>query len=110
MFDWKERPWLRKLGWFAIEVVIVFIGVYAAFQLDQWQAEQRIEERKVQAYGALHQLFSEYYTQPLRSTSRWIDSVYVEGFLTPYEQKEQPMPIPILFEGEDVTREHGKPC
>ena len=102
MLNWKEGSWLRKLGWFAVEVVVVFIGVYAAFQLNQWQAERRADERRMQAYTTLHKLFSEYYGEAIRSSSQWIDNVYVEGFLTPYEQEKQPMPEPILLEGENV--------
>ncbi len=94
---WPTAAWFRTVGWVVLEFAIVFSGVFAAFQLDQWQADRRADRRAQQAYTALYRVISNIYADDLRRSARGIDSVYVEGFLTPFRQGEQPMPIALQF-------------
>lgn len=98
-----EASWLHTAGWVILEFVIVFSGVFAAFQLDQWQADRRAERRAQQAYTSLHRVISNQYAEDLRESARDIDSVYVEGFLRPFQQGKQPMPIPLQFTGGSLN-------
>ncbi len=100
--DWIGRHWLRKVGRFLVEVAVIFVGVYAAFELDQWRADQRVEVRKHQAYEILHRLFYRF-AQDLGKTHRAINDLYVEEFLNPYQQGKQPKLLPIQLGSGSIT-------
>lgn len=94
---WPAAMWLRTAGWVALEFAIVFSGVFAAFQLDQWQADRRADRRAQQAYTSLYRVIANQYAEDLRASARDIDRLYVAGFLEPFRQGKQPMPVRMEF-------------
>ncbi len=91
----RESFWSRA-AWLAAEAVVVFVGVYAAFWLDGYRAEQRTEERRQQIYQALHEEISEVNTDIKRQLPA-VDTVFTGPFLEAYEAGERPMPEPLLY-------------
>lgn len=49
----SERRRNRHLGWLALELVVVFVGVYAAFALTEYGESRRNAERRQQLQAAL---------------------------------------------------------
>lgn len=49
----SDRRRSRHLGWLALELVVVFVGVYAAFALTEYGEQRRNEERRQQLQAAL---------------------------------------------------------
>lgn len=52
LFD-PGSPTARKVGWLLAELFVVFLGVWAAFLLDQYQADRRDAERRVEITRSL---------------------------------------------------------
>jgi hypothetical protein len=81
------------VGWLLVELVIVFVGVYAAFVLDDHRDQRRIERKRRQVYAALLQEF--------RSHAASLDTVVLvldtmaTGFADDHEAGSMPRPGPI---------------
>jgi hypothetical protein len=43
----------RGIWWFLVELLVVFVGVYAAFVLGDDRERSRLETKKAQVYAAL---------------------------------------------------------
>jgi hypothetical protein len=53
----KERPRLSRLGRWAAELLLVFVGVYAAFWLNNYQQHRQEAQRRDQILASLEQEF-----------------------------------------------------
>ena len=51
--DPRERRTARSITWLGLELVIVFVGVYAAFALSEYEASRDAVERREQLQAAL---------------------------------------------------------
>jgi hypothetical protein len=52
----KKRPLLSRIGGWAAELLLVFVGVYAAFSLNNYQQHRQDVERRDQILASLEQL------------------------------------------------------
>ena len=55
----ENRSALRKLGRWVAELILVFVGVYAAFWLNNYQQQQEQAKRRDQILASLEQRFLE---------------------------------------------------
>jgi hypothetical protein len=87
---------LKRAGRLLLELLVVFVGVYAAFALNTWREDRRDDARREQIL------------QTLRSHVTWvdrgieegrpaIDSVFILPFLTRLEDGDAPVLQPIDF-------------
>ena len=77
-----------KLFWLLVELVIVFIGVYAAFTLDSLREDQKAEHRQHQFLEALHLDFEQSQSHLDASIPFVIASI--DTILTDYAQGQMP--------------------
>jgi hypothetical protein len=94
----RTRRRIRFVGSAALQVVIVFVGVWAAFALEGQRDRQRNEARRIQALQLLHEQFSGIH-QEITQASAEMQRVYGTGFLDLVRAGERPLPIPFTFRG-----------
>lgn len=89
-----RAPWRSKLMFLMAEVVVVFLGVYGAFVLedlrDTRRKEQRLESIRVSLEGDFQQ-FSAVFSQAFE----YHRSTFIEGFNEPHDRGEMPRPLAI---------------
>lgn len=88
-----RRGVARVVRWFVIELIVVFVGVYAAFVLDDHREQRRVAIKKAQVRAALLERFA--------SDERFLDTMgtfledFVTRFATEHEAGSMPRPGPI---------------
>jgi len=85
-----------RIGWWITEIVVVFIGVYLAFLLEGYRADQQDERQKQQVYTALHNYFS-LISPNLKRSAQYADSAYADPFLEAYQNDEMPRLEPLPY-------------
>ena len=77
----------RLLGLFS-ELIVVFVGVYAAFALNTFQEGQKNEQRRLQILEAMHQEFE----NSLENLDKEVPTftAIIDSFLHEYEKGEMP--------------------
>lgn len=85
-----------RIGWWGAEIVVVFIGVYLAFLLEGYRADQQDERQKQQVYTALHNYFS-LISPNLKKSAQYADSTYADPFLEAYQNGEMPRLEPLPY-------------
>jgi hypothetical protein len=93
---YKGERVLRRVGWLVAELVVVFIGVFAAFNLSQYQEEQQQELRRAQIYETLQENL-EGGVESARQFLVQFDSSYHDSFFTPLQAGEMPELTPVYF-------------
>lgn len=76
--------------------MVVFIGVYLAFLLDGYRADQQDERQKQQVYAALYNYFS-LISPNLERSAQQADSAYSNPFLEAYQNEEMPRLEPLPY-------------
>jgi hypothetical protein len=87
---------LRRVGWLIAELVVVFIGVYAAFKLSEYQEGRQQELRRAQMYETLQENLE----GGLESAQRFLirfDSLFHDPFFTAFQAGEMPELTPVYF-------------
>lgn len=92
-FFLKLKNQRSKITWLLAELLTIFIGVYAAFLLDNYKTARKNELRKVQFLTAMREEFM-HYSQINRENVPIIDSVFTD-FVYHYEKGNMPLPKPI---------------
>lgn len=87
---------LRRIGWLIAELIVVFIGVYAAFALTQYQDEQRQELRRAQLYETLQADVVDG-VEDARQFLEEFDRSYHDPFFAASQAGEMPALTPIYF-------------
>jgi hypothetical protein len=85
-----------RIGWWVAEIVVVFLGVYLAFLLEGYRADQQDEQQKQQVYTALHNYFS-LISPNIKRSAQYTDSAYVDPFLEAYQNDEMPRLEPLPY-------------
>ena len=93
---YKGERALRRVGWLIAELVVVFIGVYAAFKLSQYQEEQQQELRRAQIYETLQENL-EGGVESARLFLVRFDSLYHDPFFTAAQAGGMPELTPMYF-------------
>ena len=86
----KRGNWRKRLSWLAAELFIIFIGVFLAFQLEQYRASRVVNERKMQIYSALAEEFT-VASEAMPGAVSLLDSA-VTTFIQDYEDGNMPIP------------------
>lgn len=91
----SPRPSRRAAG-LALEALVVFLGVTAAFLLDGCRERAAEERRRAQILGTLAEDCEEA-AESLDRARGWFDGAIVEPFLEPYGEGASPPLLPIPF-------------
>ncbi len=83
----------RGIWWLVIELVVVFVGVYAAFVLDDYREQGRVETKKAQVHAALLEEF-ESHEAALDTIMPFLETLVTE-FEDGHEAGDMPRPNPI---------------
>ena len=101
----RFKSWHKKAGWLLAELVVVFVGVFAASLLTDYREEQGREARREQ----VHQMLLDevrFMEGQYRSAAAFVDSLFVEGFIEPYEQGKRPDVRPLdLTVGMPISKD-----
>lgn len=78
----------KGLGWLLVELIVVFVGVYAAFVLDDYREQKRVETKKSQVYAALLEEFGAH--------AAALDTIasYVDGFAADFRSEHDAGAMP----------------
>lgn len=98
----SERTIWKRIGWWAAEIVVVFVGVYLAFLLEGYRTDKQNERQKQQIYTALHNYFS-LISPNLQRSTQYADSAYINPFLEAYQNDEMPRLKPLPYFTEAIN-------
>ena len=94
---------LSEAGRLLLELLVVFVGVYAAFALSTWQEDRRDDARRAQILEALHAHVA-WVDEGVDVMRPALDSSFISPFLDGLEAGERPEVEPItLTTGESGT-------
>ena len=96
-----SRSWWSKVRWFAVEIVVVFIGVYLAFLLEGYRVEQQNEQKRQQIYSSLYSMFHGFSSDMEQSKS--FKDKFSEPFLEDYKDGEMPRLKALPFWGSGFS-------
>jgi hypothetical protein len=101
----RFRSWQKKAGWLLAELVVVFVGVYAASLMADWRERRMLAGQREQ----IHQMLTDevaFAGPSFESAAERFDSVYVAPFERAYERGERPTPRPIdLTVGNPISKD-----
>src|SRR5436853_7910694 len=92
----KERSHLSRLGRWAAELVLVFIGVYAAFWLNNYQQHQQDAERRDRILASIEQTLREGIESSKRNRAEQQEPAAAE-FRRALDAGEMPPLRPFVF-------------
>ena len=98
----KSRNLFKRVQSIFVELVIVFVGVYAAFSLDRWNDKRAAEQQREQILLALLQNL-EVYIDELREESSEFETTHFAPFMEAYENDEMPFPDAIPMGGSGLN-------
>ena len=98
----KFRNLLKRARSIFVELLIVFVGVYAAFSLDRWNDNRAAERQREQILLALLQNL-EVYIEELREESAEFEATHFAPFMDAYENDEMPLPDAIPMGGSGLS-------
>src|SRR5437660_8872335 len=91
----KERSHLSRLGRWAAELLLVFVGVYAAFWLSNYQQHRQDAERRDQILASLEQTLREGIESSKTATAT--EEREAAGFRRALDAGEMPPLQPFVF-------------
>ncbi len=98
----KYRDLFKRLRTVLIELLIVFVGVYAAFSLDRWNDGREAERQREQILLALLRNV-EVYLGELREVSEEFELQHYGPFIEAYENGEMPSLEAIPMGGSGLS-------
>lgn len=91
---------VQKMQYLMVELFIVFIGVYLAFQLNDYRSERETNQRRHQIQEALGQEIN-IFILGADQTYPYLESLY-QDWRTKYEAGEKPVPLYFQIGGVDL--------
>lgn len=92
----KQTKIGNKIIALLLELIIVFIGVYAAFLLDDYKIQKRNENRRNQIYKSLYKEIDQG-SKNMNITFRKLDRLVFTPYLESYEKNLMPTLKPLLI-------------
>ncbi len=96
----RNKAW-REAGRLVLELLVVFVGVYAAFALNTWREDRRDEEQQRQITAMIAQHIAGV-SQELALVQPQVDSLLYRPFVEAQARGEQPIPVPLQFTSGDI--------
>ena len=101
----KQANWKSRIYLLVSELLVVFIGVYCAFLLDDYREQQRNNIKKRKIYQSL--IKETYQTKAnLDQLISVFDSVYFDPFIQPYKNGRMPQLKPLLIGSVGISTRH----
>lgn len=89
----KKHSWFKLVGRFLFEVLVVFIGVYTAFLLNEWQNDKQAQQNRAKIYSLLSGEVESVIIGMQRQKANF-DSLYFNPFFNRKKPTEKPVPHP----------------
>ena len=87
---------INKLSSLVLELIIVFVGVYAAFLLDDFKTQKRNEKRRNQIYQSLYEEIFQG-SSSMNTSFGMLDSLVFTPYLTSYDKGLMPTLKPLFI-------------
>jgi len=102
----QKKFWdlLKRLRSILVELLIVFVGVYAAFSLDRWNDDKEAEQQREQILLALLQNLNVYLDELVQESEEF-EQIHYKPFIEAYENDEMPILKAIPMGGSGLSSE-----